>query len=220
MQHLFSKGNRFGLWACAAALFVMLAGCASPWQTFGLFAGATISGAYAPDREIEQIYYLGVYDPQEQVPPALYRIRVHGQASFISGVHFASGWVPAKVIDSLGGQVMTDPDNFGSALSITNGPDSYLSTLKTGRRLMMFGPEGFREAPRDHRLVIVMGASPEKYFEQIDKAMGDIGAVTLERNSTHVEKRLFEELTKMHQAHDSVRDLQLEVTQELGVNNP
>jgi len=178
--------------------------------------GATIAGAYAPDREVEQIYYLGVFDPQDQVPTALYRIRVHAQASFISGVRFASGWVPAKVIDSLGGQVTTDLENFDSALSFTNAPDRYTSEIKTGRRLVMFGPEGFREAPRDHRLVIVMGSNPQKYFEAIDKALGDVNAINLERNNTVVEKKLFEELTRMQQAHDSVRDLQREVMQDFG----
>jgi hypothetical protein len=180
----------------------------------GVTVAATAVGSFAPDREIEQTYYLGVFDPQDQIPPALYRIRVHGQASFLSTVHFASGWVPAQVVDSLGGPIVSDPDNFNNPLSIS-GPTNYVSNLKTGRRLVMFGPEGFREAPRDHRLVVVMGSNPQKYFEAIDKALGEVSSFTLERNNKVVEKTMFEELVKMQQAHDSIRDLQKEVDDEV-----
>ena len=37
----------------------------------------------------------------EQVPPSVYRVRVKGQASFLSATKFASGWVPADLVDSL-----------------------------------------------------------------------------------------------------------------------
>ncbi len=67
--------------------------------------GVTLVGAQAPSHEIERIYYLGVFDPQDQLPPQVYRVRVHGQASFISFMRFASGWVHASLIDSLGGSV-------------------------------------------------------------------------------------------------------------------
>lgn len=52
--------------------------------------GTTLLGARTPANEIEQIYYLGVFDPQEQLEPMVYRVRVHGQASPISGMKFGS----------------------------------------------------------------------------------------------------------------------------------
>jgi hypothetical protein len=62
-----------------SALFVT--GCNSLPLNFALGTGiATGLGAMTPGHEIEQIYYLGSFDPQEQVPPALYRVRVRGQA--------------------------------------------------------------------------------------------------------------------------------------------
>ena len=56
---------------------------------------ATSFGGRAPTNEVQQIYYLGVFDPREQVPPTIYRVRVLGQAAAISRTRFASGWVPA-----------------------------------------------------------------------------------------------------------------------------
>ncbi len=151
------------------------AGCASPWQTAGLVAGVTISGAHSPDREIEQVYYLGVFDPRDQIPPSIYRLAVHGQASFISGVKFASGWVPAQFIDSLSGGIRFQAGNENGALTLTAPGTNEFGGLAQGRKLVMFGPEGFREAPRDHRLVLVMGASPADYFQALDRAMGAAG---------------------------------------------
>ena len=43
-----------------------------------------------------------------------------------------------------------------------------------GRRLMQFGPEGFRSAPKDHRLVILMGASPETVEQAFASALGSV----------------------------------------------
>jgi len=45
------------------------------------------------------------------------------------------------------------------------------SALQAGRRLVLFGPEGFREAPRDQRLVIIMGTDPSKYFAAVNKVL-------------------------------------------------
>src|SRR3954454_10006055 len=48
-------------------------GCATPAQTallIGAGVGATTATlAQAPGEEMEQIYYLGCFDPQEQIPP-------------------------------------------------------------------------------------------------------------------------------------------------------
>src|SRR5947208_52474 len=92
-----------------AGIVLLESGCATPYQNAALgVAGATVAGAYSPGHEIEQIYYLGVFDPQEQIPPTIYRITVHGQASVISGTEYASGWVPAQLIDSLNSRINTD----------------------------------------------------------------------------------------------------------------
>ena len=96
----------------------------------------------APTSEIQQVYYLGVFDPLEQVPPTVYRVTVHGQASAISAMRFASGWVPAHLIDSLQSRVTQDMDS--GDVGVSGGEN--LSRIKTGRRLIQFGPEGFREA--------------------------------------------------------------------------
>lgn len=90
----------------AGFLLLLLTGCETQFQSIALGAvGATVLGAQAPNNEIEQIYYLGSFDPQDQLPPQVYRVRVHGQASAISGTKFASGWVQSKLIDSLGTSV-------------------------------------------------------------------------------------------------------------------
>jgi hypothetical protein len=169
---------------CATALSIFAAGCGTPVQTNlaigGAVAGTTLLLGQAPAHEIEQIYYLGCFDPQEQIPPTIYRIRVHGQASALSLMKFGSGWVPAQLIDSLNTSLQfakiegNTEDETESFASVKSGEKDQMADLQTGRRLILFGPEGFREAPRNYRLVIVMGASPDAYFEAIDKAIGDV----------------------------------------------
>ena len=166
------RGTR-KLFAAAVLLSATVSSGCSTEEIIGGTIGATILGGSSPSHEIQQIYYLGAFDPQGQLPPTVYRIRVHGQASFISFVKFASGWVPAPFIDSL-----TAEAGFKSAKStsvqIDQGASETLSELTTGRRLMLFGPEGFREAPRNHRLVVVMGSDPSGFFAAIDQAVGEI----------------------------------------------
>lgn len=146
--------------------------------------GATVLAAQSPNNEIEQIYYFGVFDPREQLPPAVYRVRVHGQASFMSTTRFASGWVHASIIDSLGTSLAFNKDS--GRIEIGKVQEDELTGFKTGRRLMMFGPEGFREAPRDHRLVIVMGASPDKWFEAMDQALAVVADTMSEQRSAQL----------------------------------
>ena len=157
---------------CILSLLISLSGCSSMNSTqkevtWGVL-GVTALAARTPAQEIEQIYYLGVFDPQEQVPPMVYRIRVHGQASILSGLQFGSGWVPAEIIDSLGSNISFKDGN----IKIEKAGEGLSSSLTTGRRLVMFGPEGFREAPANHRLVIVMGSSPEDFFNAMDRSLG------------------------------------------------
>jgi hypothetical protein len=167
---------------CAAGMLAA-AGCDTTNQNIALgVATVTAYLGQAPTTEVTQTYYLGVFDPQDQVPPAVYRVRVRGQASWLSTTTFASGWVKAELVDSLGTTISSAPAP-GGAVSIQKNAELSAS-LKTGRRLMMFGPEGFREAPADHRLVIVTGSSPEKFFGAIDETLGLVaGAVQGQRNA-------------------------------------
>lgn len=167
--------------------------------------GATALGSSMVTHEVEQIYYFGVFDPQDQVPPEVYRVRVHGQASAISFAKFASGWVPASVIDSLSSHVGFDKDS--AVAKVSGAPDDSKATLQTGRRLVMFGPEGFREAPKDHRLVVVMGSDPSAFFSAIDQSLGLVAeAIGSQRNDALV-RTLFEQLVKTKSESDRLADL-------------
>ena len=174
-----------GLVSCLAA-----AGCGNATGNVVLGAlGATAVGAYSPAEEIEQVYYLGIFDPHEQVQPQqVYRVTVHGQASAISQMKFGSGWVPASVVDALSTRAGF-ADNSDQASFSAGDKDSTVK-LKTGRRLILFGPEGFREAPADYRLVIVMGASPQAFFSAIDQSLGVISQVRRENSNPEVVKQL------------------------------
>lgn len=187
---------------CAGvAVLPWLAGCAGPCEAvLGLGAATALAGHY-PANEIEQIYYLGVFDPQEQVPPTVYRVRVRGQASVISLMRFASGWVPADLIDSLGGQVTLDPND--GSFSVTKDA-ALTSHLPTSRKLVLFGPEGFREAPKGHRLVIVMGSSPETFFEAIDTSLGMVTRATVELEHGKLNQELLRELLRLRDQQDRV----------------
>ena len=170
-----------------------LTACSTPAQIAGGIVGTTVVGARAPGTEIEQIYYLGSFDPQGQLKPEMYRIRVHGQASAISGVNFGSGWAPAQLVDSLSTTYRFDQDD---SFASSNGT-GLATPLAVGRAQMLFGPEGFREAPRDHRLVIVMGSSPEAFFQAIDETLGAVAAVQQKQRQTGVEKELFTALSTL-----------------------
>lgn len=189
---------------------VLLAGCQTPEQSFALgVAATTVLGARTPTQEIEQIYYLGVFDPREQVPPAVYRVRVHGQASILSGMKFGSGWVHASLVDSLGTSFHYDTED--KHVTITRDANDKLASLQPGRRLVLFGPEGFREAPKDHRLVIVMGASPEKFFQAVDNSLSLVSKVMAEQRNEGIDKRILEILTKAKAERDKLAQLEKDV---------
>lgn len=186
--------------------------CNSTPQTVALSVGiATLVGAMIPGHEIEQVYYLGSFDPQEQVPPALYRVRVRGQASIISWMRFGSGWVPAEMIDSLGSNVEINKSD--GKITMTRAANDQLSNITIGRRLMQFGPEGFREVPKQHRLVIVMGSSPEKFFQAIDNALGVVTKAQADQDNGALNQLLFEAMTTV-KAERQVVDAQLEEARE------
>ncbi|MBL3598858.1 MAG: hypothetical protein JMN25_03195 [gamma proteobacterium endosymbiont of Lamellibrachia anaximandri] len=212
------KGTQYSLRGFAAVfgaitLLSQMSGCATDAQSIAL--GAAVVTAYAgrsPSNEIEQTYYLGVFDPQDQIPPTVYRVRVHGQASALSGVKFASGWVPAQVMDSLS-TTSTFQKN-GNRVTIDKTGESYTS-FETGRRLMLFGPEGFREAPADHRLVIAMGSSPEAFFNAMNESLGVLAQVTQSQGSSELRNLLFEALITTRSQREQVDDLIADAKQDM-----
>ncbi|MCK4846193.1 MAG: hypothetical protein KAS88_00875 [Deltaproteobacteria bacterium] len=182
-----------------------LSGC-KPWEVVG---GTVLAGARTPSSEIEQVYYLGVFDPEEQLPPTVYRVRVHGQASILSNVRYGSGWVKSELVDSLGSNIKFNDDN-GIEMS-----GEEISDFTTGRRLMLFGPEGFRKVPKDHRLVIVMGSDPSAFFEAVDGALGDISRMQAEQLQVNLNKELFEAFHRVRAEHERLVSLERDLDREL-----
>lgn len=196
-------------YAALAAVLAALAACDSVQGNVTLgVVGATIAGGLSPTHEVEQVYYLGAFDPQGQLPPSVYRIRVRGQASFISQVKFASGWVHASLIDSLGTGFKFD-DN--GRVEVTKTDDQQLAAIQTGRRLVQFGPEGFREAPKDHRLVVVMGTSPEKFFQAIDQTLGSVSEALSDQRNAALTQKLFEALVRIKAQRERLADLDKDI---------
>lgn len=199
-------------WALSLLTASLTSGCNALPQNIALGAAITTAvGAVIPGHDIEQVYYLGSFDPQDQVPPALYRVRVRGQASIISWMRFGSGWVPAELIDSLGSSV--EINKADGKIVMTKAGNDQLAKLKIGRRLMQFGPEGFREVPKEHRLVIVMGSDPEKFFQAMDEALGAVSQAIVDQDNNALHRLLFEALTST-QAEKTLVEAQLEAAQE------
>lgn len=185
-----------------ASLLVMLNACANSGQNTALGLGVTAGLAVSPSNEIEQIYYLGTFDPQSQLPPTIYRVRVRGQGSALSNVKFASGWLPAEVVDSLTRKVSFDET--GVSVSSAQGSEG---VLDLHRRLMQFGPEGFREAPANHRLVIVMGADPSNYFNGIERALGEVSKFRSQQDNSELKAVLFPVLVRLQDAELELKSI-------------
>ena len=199
-----------------AILLTLTVGCASNWQTGLVAGGITMAGAHSPTTEIEQIYYLGIFDPQDQVPPAIYRVTVHGQSSLISLARFASGWVPAEVADSL-----TSRLEFGDqgALTVSKVDAEKPAVLNTGRRLVLFGPEGFREAPRDSRLVIIMGSDPSKYFGAVSSVMEAMSKSGISAKNSSLVTQILLLLTQSQDEKDQLQTLLTQMPSDLQLQN-
>jgi hypothetical protein len=193
----------------AATYALSIVGCSSPSANIALVGATTVVGAQAPNNEIEQVYYLGIFDPQEQLPPAVYRLTVHGQASFLSLTRFASGWVPASLVDTLNTQISFSEKD--GSLQVAGKSDTPNSGLPTGRRLMLFGPEGFREAPRDHRLAIVMGSSPEDFFGAVGDSLAAVTSVQVEQANGAASNAILKELLRLQEEQGRLKDLQNDV---------
>ncbi len=175
-------------------LCTMLGGCGTlTVAQRNVLAAATV-GSVVPNANLDQVYYLGSFDPHSQLPPSLYRIRVRGQSSILSQMRFASSWAPAAVVDSLSGSVEMDIKSGRVTTTGGAGPG-----LGDGRGLMLFGPEGFRPAPRDHRLVVIMGSSPEAVEQAFSSALGTVARVRFGQPSGALDRRLFEHLTELGQ---------------------
>ncbi|MDP2432069.1 MAG: hypothetical protein Q8O33_08560 [Pseudomonadota bacterium] len=175
--------------AAVLSAALLLQGCANGPENRALFGGALVVAGVTPSDDILQTYYLGVFDPTEQIPQTVYRVRVRGQANLLSRTHFASGWVPASLIDTLNG---ADLNNISGGAKNNSTGKPLLATPYRNRRLVMFGPEGFREAPKDHRLVIVMGSTPQDFFSAVDSALGSIAEVQLDSDTSHLRQALLE----------------------------
>lgn len=161
--------SRIGRLVGALLSVALFTACASVVGEAAMTVGTVGIGAVAKGHDIQQTYYVGIFDPMEQLPTALYRITVRGEASVVNSVKFASGWVDARLVDSLETKLEFD-DHGGVSLGTEKGK----AKLKTGRGLWLFGPEGFRPAPRDHRLVIVMGSDPSAFFQAVDDTLGEL----------------------------------------------
>jgi len=185
----------------AALTLTQLFACSSPGDLAAGVLTTTAVGARTPANDLEQTYYVGVFDPLARVPPTVYRLRVRGQASAISSMRFASGWLPAAVVDGLNERVGFDDKTGRVKIESAAKSDS---VILPSRRLMMFGPEGFREAPKDHRLAIVMSSSPEKFFELAGESLRVVTAAHIEQLDSATSLAL---LTELQRLRDEQREL-------------
>lgn len=132
--------------------------------TLGILAAAFL--ASCTKQTFHQVYYLGVYDPNEEVTQQLYRVTIRGDTAWYSTVKYASGWAPAEAVDALTGTLTQDQAGVRIA---GEGRDV---RLPPGRSLVLYGPEGFRIVPQDHRLVLVMSSDPSEFFKQVQLIAG------------------------------------------------
>lgn len=199
-------------WLLGIALIAGLTGCALQPAVRNSLGGIGIALAgQTPSSSLEQVYYLGVFDPQDQLPPTIYRVRVRGQGSALNATRYASGWVRSELIDSLSTVARFRSKDLDSGVEVTNATSDLDKPFLTGRRLVLFGPEGFREAPKDHRLVVVMGSSPEKFFGAIDEALGAVASVTQGHSGDELERTLFRELLRLKTERERIEDLRADL---------
>lgn len=183
-----------------ACCMVMLGGCATVAQRAA--GGVTTAAALTPNADIQQTYYLGSFDPANQLPPAVYRIRVTGQSSIINRTRFASGWYPAAVVDALNGKLTLD-NKTGDVTG--SGVQDGASGILPGRGMVMFGPEGLREAPRDHRLVVIMGSNPEQVEQAFSGALRSVATVRFGQSGAGLDKQLFTRLTELASEREQLK---------------
>ncbi len=190
----------------------ILSGCKTSEFVAGSVVGTAVIGPVTPTQEIQQIYYLGVFDPKEQLPSALYRVSVHGQAGALSNMSFGSGWVPAEFVDSLNTKLSLDQEDASKQSPCGKNCADKIEFI--GRRLMLFGPEGFREAPRDHRLVIMMGQNPSGFFQAVDQALG-VYAGAKEEQMQMLPEAYFEALRQIEKDASLLREMEIRASAQL-----
>jgi hypothetical protein len=212
--------KRVSMGVAALAISTAISGCATDAQNIGLGL-ATAYLARTPSNEIEQIYYLGTFDPQEQIPPTIYRVRVRGQASAISLTKFASGWVKGALIDSLGTNIGFSAGKDGGITKDQGAIQNQdLANVASERRFIVFGPEGFREVPKDHRLVIVMGSSPEAFFSAMDEALGKTAETQVQVSEEELNRRLLTTLLMLNEEEDRLTNLAEDVAVDFPKERP
>lgn len=189
-------------------LTFVLSGCKREEIAAGIVGGGIVA-ATTPSNDLRQIYYLGVIDPAGQLPPTLYRVVVKGQAGTGSSMRFASGWVPAYLIDSLNTRLIFDknekrpkvvfdrPGDCGDGAR-SSEPDCLLKEVfGSGRRSVQFGPDGFDVAPEDHRLAIVMGSDADAFFQAIDESLAFLTGGAVEQDRARIRAQINELLLSL-----------------------
>jgi hypothetical protein len=121
--------------------------------------------------------------------------------------------VPAQLIDSLSTSVHFEGST--TRPMIDTGDPSQQANIATGRRMVLFGPEGFREAPRNHRLVIVMGSSPEAFFKAVDSALGTVSTVQRMQANAEFNKQIFAALSQAQSEQERLADVSSNVAADL-----
>lgn len=200
-QLLPQQPRRANRWLAVALTALALQGCGLTVVQRNLVTG-TVGASLSPSAEIEQTYYIGSFDPRGQLPPAIYRIRVRGQSSILNATRFASSWVPAEVVDSLTGSLSVDAKS--GRISVDRNDTTTSSLADAGRRLMLFGPEGFREAPAGHRLVVIMGSDPQMVEQAFSEALGSVAQVKYGRAGVPVERDIFAMLLALGQEREQL----------------
>ena len=80
---------------------------------------------------------------------------------------------------------------------------------------MLFGPEGFREAPKDHRLVIVMGSSPDAFFNAMDNSLGAVNDAIIDSQNSELVSLLFTTLGEMQNEQRLLDEITKDIKNEL-----
>jgi hypothetical protein len=138
-----------------------------PFRTLGLMAFCLALSACSSTAS--EAFYVGRFDPLTQLPQELYRFRVNGEGSWYHDMKFASGWLPASVVDPLGSTISIGKDGVSTKSANTgNGAQAAADTkgyVEAYRTMRLFGPEAFLEVPKDLRFCVVMSADPNKFFQ-------------------------------------------------------
>ena len=82
------------------------------------------------------------------------------------------------------------------------------------KRMFLLGPEGIRISPGGHRLVVVMGSSPEKFFEAVDSALGSLSTAELGKVDAQTRDAITNEYRRLMDERESLQALKLRVAAE------